>query len=177
MKNYEDIINRFDEIQDLPVSEEMLGAYMEGNLSEDEKANLSNMIHENPDMEEIIFMSDFIDEDIENYKQDRFLYEADMTALDNTDFEIPDPDAVSPSQPDNSSPEETGISHDSDDTSELPDHDDLSDFNDYPDPNIYHETEDEPIINHPSPDLPDENGGIDYPDSDESIFDDNFLNS
>ena len=32
----EELLNKFDRIQDLPVSEEMLGAYMEGNTSDDE---------------------------------------------------------------------------------------------------------------------------------------------
>ncbi len=33
MKDYDELISSFDDIQDLPVSEEMLGAYLEGNLS------------------------------------------------------------------------------------------------------------------------------------------------
>ena len=37
MKDCDDIISRFDNIQDLPVSEEMLGAYLEGNLTPLEK--------------------------------------------------------------------------------------------------------------------------------------------
>lgn len=36
MKNLNEITSRFNDIDDLPVSEEMLGAYMEGNLSNEE---------------------------------------------------------------------------------------------------------------------------------------------
>lgn len=47
MKNYDDIINRFDDIQDLPVSEEMLGAYVEGNLDCYEMESVSKLVNEN----------------------------------------------------------------------------------------------------------------------------------
>lgn len=36
MKDLNEIISRFNDIDDLPISEEMLGAYMEGNLSNEE---------------------------------------------------------------------------------------------------------------------------------------------
>lgn len=32
MKNMEELLSRFNDIQNLPVSEEMLGAYLEGTL-------------------------------------------------------------------------------------------------------------------------------------------------
>ena len=44
MKKYEDIISRFDNIQELSVSEEMLGAYLEGNLDLYEMENISKML-------------------------------------------------------------------------------------------------------------------------------------
>ncbi len=43
-------------------------------------------------MEEMITLSDSIDEDVIVYMQDDFAYEADMTALENSDFDIPDLD-------------------------------------------------------------------------------------
>ncbi len=46
MKKYEDIISRFDDIQELSVSEEMLGAYLEGNLDLYEMENISKMLQE-----------------------------------------------------------------------------------------------------------------------------------
>lgn len=54
MKNYDDLINRFDDIQDLPVSEEMLGAYLEKNVSNSELAVLEFYIEENPIVSDII---------------------------------------------------------------------------------------------------------------------------
>lgn len=45
--NYDDIIRRFDDIQDLPVSEEMLGAYFEGSLDCHEMEYVSKLIQEN----------------------------------------------------------------------------------------------------------------------------------
>lgn len=46
MRNYNDIINEFDNIPDLPVSEEMLGAYLEGNLEGDELIDVGYMVQE-----------------------------------------------------------------------------------------------------------------------------------
>lgn len=46
MKNYDDIINRFDDIPNLPVSEEMLGAYLDGNLEGDELRDVGYMVQE-----------------------------------------------------------------------------------------------------------------------------------
>lgn len=44
MKNYDDLINRFEDIQDLAVSEEMLGAYIEDNLTDTESLFVRNQI-------------------------------------------------------------------------------------------------------------------------------------
>ena len=46
MKKYEDIISRFDNIQELSVSEEILGAYLEGNLDLYEMENISKMLQD-----------------------------------------------------------------------------------------------------------------------------------
>lgn len=40
----DELLNKFDRIEDLPVSEEMLGAYLEGNLSEDEVSGIVQAI-------------------------------------------------------------------------------------------------------------------------------------
>lgn len=54
MKNYDDLMNRFDDIQDLPVSEEMLGAYLEKNVSNSELAALEFYMDKNPILSDII---------------------------------------------------------------------------------------------------------------------------
>lgn len=46
----EELLNKFDRIQDLPVSEEMLGAYLEGNLSESEIDDVELMIQYQPEI-------------------------------------------------------------------------------------------------------------------------------
>lgn len=46
MKNYDDIIDRFNDIQELSVSEEMLGAYIEGNLNSYEMEQISESIQD-----------------------------------------------------------------------------------------------------------------------------------
>lgn len=40
----DELLNKFDRIQDLPVSEEMLGAYVEGNLSDFEKSEIESVL-------------------------------------------------------------------------------------------------------------------------------------
>ncbi|MDE6273020.1 MAG: hypothetical protein K2M31_08450 [Muribaculaceae bacterium] len=65
MKNYAE---RFSMLEDLPVSEEILGAYLEGNLSPDEEIYLSELIESDPDLYMI----------------------NDLSAEDNADFDFPE---------------------------------------------------------------------------------------
>ena len=75
-----------------PVSIEEFAAYLDGNLSEDGMNRIDALAAMNHDMEEMITLSDKIDEDVIVYTQDDFAYEADMAALENSDFDIPDLD-------------------------------------------------------------------------------------
>lgn len=50
----EELLNKFDRIQDLPISEEMLGAYMEGNLNDAEKGTVSELIYDNPRINSLV---------------------------------------------------------------------------------------------------------------------------
>lgn len=54
MKDYDDLISRFGEIQDLPVSEELLGAYLEGNLDVYEMTEVSNLIYNDPSLKSML---------------------------------------------------------------------------------------------------------------------------
>lgn len=53
MKSLDELISRFKDIQDLPVSEEMLGAYFEGNLDSHEMARITKLVQENDLMQMI----------------------------------------------------------------------------------------------------------------------------
>lgn len=44
----EELLNKFDLIQDLPISEEMLGAYIEGHLSGTESSDIELMLQNQP---------------------------------------------------------------------------------------------------------------------------------
>ena len=70
-----------------PVSIEKFAAYLDGNLSDDEMNRIDALVSTNPDMEELVAISDEVDEDIQIYMQDEFAYEADMTALEDSDFD------------------------------------------------------------------------------------------
>lgn len=82
-----------DKIFMSPISIEKFAAYLDGNLSEDEMNRIDALVSSNPDMEELVAISDEIDEDIQVYMQDEFAYEADMTVLEDIDFDIPNLDA------------------------------------------------------------------------------------
>lgn len=60
---YAELQNKFDRIQDLPISEEMLGAYMEGNLDSAEREFIQQEI--NSDLS-LINLSHSITENIES---------------------------------------------------------------------------------------------------------------
>lgn len=51
----EELLSKLDRIEDLPVSEEMLGAYMEGNLDFFEEANISSIIQTDAYLSHLIY--------------------------------------------------------------------------------------------------------------------------
>lgn len=69
MKNYDDIISSFDSIPELPISEEMLGAYIEGNLEGDELIDVGYSVQEDGLLNTLaneIYTDDFIRFDMLN---------------------------------------------------------------------------------------------------------------
>ncbi len=72
----EELLNKFDRIQDLPVSEEMLGAYMEGNLNDAESILVSTMLDSNPDLSLLSY-------EVESYINDAF---EDSSIIDQGDM-------------------------------------------------------------------------------------------
>lgn len=76
----------------LPLSIEEFAAYLDGNLSEDEMNRIDALVSTNPEMEELVDIADEVDEDVQIYMQDEFAFEADVTALEDSDFDIPNLD-------------------------------------------------------------------------------------
>lgn len=76
----------------LPISIEEFAAYLDGNLSAAGMNRVAEIVSNNSDMEEIVSISDAVDEDMLAYMQDEFAYEADITALENSDYDIPNLD-------------------------------------------------------------------------------------
>lgn len=58
----DELLSKFDRIEDLPVSEEMLGAYLEGNLHGSEFREIQNYIHDNDD---VLGLIDIVENDID----------------------------------------------------------------------------------------------------------------
>lgn len=50
----EKLLNKFDRIQDLPVPEEMLGAYIEGNVDSSEASQIEFAISEDTDLSDLV---------------------------------------------------------------------------------------------------------------------------
>lgn len=78
-----------------PISIEKFAAYLDDNLPENEMQEIEAAISQNDRLEELVEMSDMIDEDVLTYLQDDFTYDADMSMLDESDFEIPQFDEIS----------------------------------------------------------------------------------
>lgn len=78
-----------------PISIEKFAAYLDDNLQENEMQEIEAAISQNDSLEELVDMSDMIDEDVQTYLQDDFTYDADMSMLDESDFEIPQFDEIS----------------------------------------------------------------------------------
>lgn len=80
----EELLNKFDRIQDLPVSEEILGAYIEGNLNDAESILVSNMIDSNPDLSLLSYK-------VESYTNDALEDSSiiDQGAMFASDFVLP----------------------------------------------------------------------------------------
>lgn len=92
-----DKFNLMSDGLDFSVSIEEFAAYLDGNLSDSDALRVENLVSADPKMEELLSVSDEVDEDIQLYLQDSFAYEADMATLENSDFDIPDLDAdISP---------------------------------------------------------------------------------
>lgn len=58
----DELLSKFDRIEALPVSEEMLGAYMEGNLNAVENLQVEQQVILNPDLQ--TFVKDLAEEEI-----------------------------------------------------------------------------------------------------------------
>lgn len=69
MKDYDNIIRCFDDIEDLPLSEEMLGAYIEGNLDSEELIDIGYLVQEDSLLSTLaneVSMDDFMEADVDD---------------------------------------------------------------------------------------------------------------
>ena len=83
----DELMKKFDNIEDLPISEEMLGAYLEGNLSDAESIVVNNTIDSFSELSSIITEIPSIDDfnTFELYNEEQDFDEGSV--LD--DFELP----------------------------------------------------------------------------------------
>ena len=85
MKDYQDLLNDFNSIDDLPISEEMLGAYIEGNLSDPERMMVEEYFENDSALNDLLI--DTISS--VHYDDDDFLMDAEMTVINEADFDLP----------------------------------------------------------------------------------------
>lgn len=76
------------------ISIEKFAAYLDGNLSKAEMSKVYNIVMQDPELSELVDLSDSIDQEIQDYVNDEFLFDADMSMLDECDLEIPSLDCV-----------------------------------------------------------------------------------
>lgn len=69
------------------VSEEQLGAFLEGNLSEPENIRIRNLISHDESLKEIMDVNDIVDEDITMIEDSAFQYDCGQVDLDS--WELP----------------------------------------------------------------------------------------
>lgn len=69
------------------VSEEQLGAFLEGNLSESENIRIRNIISHDESLKEIMDVNDIVDEDVTMIEDSAFQYDCGQVDLDS--FELP----------------------------------------------------------------------------------------
>lgn len=89
----EELLSKFDRIEDLPVSEEMLGAYLEDELLEEEKLQIENAIDFNDDLSDLFDMISQ-SEDVQSinisefdFSEDRVIDIDDMPLIDNINLD------------------------------------------------------------------------------------------
>lgn len=80
-------INKFDDLQDLPISEEMLGAYIEGNLHGAEFREVDNFILSNAD---IVSLIDTVEDDFGFIRDVDLSYQQDSIDLDRYEDMLPE---------------------------------------------------------------------------------------
>ena len=66
MKDLKEILQEFDGIQELPVSEEIIGAYLEGNLVGSELRDVHNLLNSDSGLSQIVNEIEDIDKSIDN---------------------------------------------------------------------------------------------------------------
>lgn len=93
MKNYAE---RFNSLEDLPVSEETLGAYLEGNLSADEELYLSELIESDPDL---YMINDLAAEDFLDAPDDLVFPEEEFALLELPEDSLHEMEAARTSEP------------------------------------------------------------------------------
>lgn len=81
--------DKLDYLMELPVSEEMLGAYLEGSLPESQMHKMDLLIASNPVMEELAETSNVIIEDTQLYLNVESALEADLAMLDVQTLNLP----------------------------------------------------------------------------------------
>lgn len=82
----EELLNKFDRIQDLPVSEEMLGAYMEDNLTPIEVQDVESAIQEYDYLKDIMYPIAGCNTDIDDIAIDSTPSEFELPTIPDDSF-------------------------------------------------------------------------------------------
>ena len=94
----DELLNKFDRIEDLPVSEEMLGAYLEGNLHGSEFREINNIIHDDSTLFNLVGI---VENDIDFINDKNYSVGTELGSLYEyndvlADFSLPEIDMLEP---------------------------------------------------------------------------------
>lgn len=78
-------LNKFDSIEDLPISEEMLGAYLENKLSSSEKVDVESAIQENTYLGELAEANYEYDVDLDSLEEP-FIEDLELPKIPDDSF-------------------------------------------------------------------------------------------
>lgn len=92
----DELLSKFNLIQDLLVSEEMLGAYLEGNLDLDEQEQVERILEESADTDFISSILSVEPEYVDAVEYDDLSEYVEVEADDADCFEAPDSDFFDP---------------------------------------------------------------------------------
>ena len=93
MNKYAERRNIMVDLNNFAISVEELASYFDDNVSSDEANRIEDLVSSEPELSEIMSVSKEVDADMQDYINDEFVFDTEMSMLDEMNIEIPDVDS------------------------------------------------------------------------------------